>query len=46
MMQGEVKEEVRTSLSWHFLTAGLSGVVASAVTQPLDVVTWLHLVDR
>jgi solute carrier family 25 iron transporter 28/37 len=38
MMQGEVKEEVRTSLSWHFLTAGLSGVVASAVTQPLDVV--------
>jgi len=26
------------SIGWHFLTSGLSGIAASALTQPLDVV--------
>merc|ERR1719399_1520565 len=38
-LTGQVRqEEAGRVLPWYFLSAGLSGVIASAVTQPLDVV--------
>lgn len=33
-----IQAEGRSALGWHFVTAGLSGILASAVTQPLDVI--------
>eukprot|EP00913_Durusdinium_trenchii_P016712 g15709.t1 len=32
------RQDTRALLPWHFLSAGLSGAIASACTQPLDVV--------
>jgi solute carrier family 25 iron transporter 28/37 len=37
-MEGASRTEDRTGMVWHFVSAGVSGVVASALTQPLDVV--------
>jgi solute carrier family 25 iron transporter 28/37 len=36
--QGQTGQSKSSSLLWYFLTAGVSGAVASAATQPLDVV--------
>ena len=35
---GETREKNRPHIGMHFVTAGLSGIVASAMTQPLDVI--------
>mmetsp|Transcript_10567 Transcript_10567/g.19477 ORF Transcript_10567/g.19477 Transcript_10567/m.19477 type:complete len:648 (+) Transcript_10567:106-2049(+) len=37
-MEGPARRADRQSMVWHFTSAGISGIVASAVTQPLDVV--------
>jgi len=37
-MEGASRSADRSGLGWHFASAGLSGIVASAVTQPLDVI--------
>lgn len=37
-MEGASRSADRSSLGWHFVSAGVSGVIASAATQPLDVV--------
>lgn len=34
----KIRQDTRSLLPWYFLSAGLSGAVASAATQPLDVV--------
>lgn len=34
----KIRQDTRNLLPWYFLSAGLSGAVASAATQPLDVV--------
>eukprot|EP00930_Biecheleria_cincta_P031764 TRINITY_DN2202_c0_g1_i1.p1 TRINITY_DN2202_c0_g1~~TRINITY_DN2202_c0_g1_i1.p1 ORF type:complete len:661 (-),score=71.56 TRINITY_DN2202_c0_g1_i1:368-2350(-) len=37
-MEGASRSADRSGLGWHFVSAGVSGVIASAATQPLDVV--------
>merc|ERR1719478_1314644 len=37
-MEGPSRDPERCTMGWHFLSAGISGILASATTQPLDVV--------
>mmetsp|Transcript_1784 Transcript_1784/g.3047 ORF Transcript_1784/g.3047 Transcript_1784/m.3047 type:complete len:644 (+) Transcript_1784:10-1941(+) len=37
-MEGATRKLERNSTLWHFTSAGISGIIASAATQPLDVV--------
>lgn len=37
-MEGTSRSQQRSGVIWHFASAGISGIVASALTQPLDVV--------
>jgi len=37
-MEGASRSDSRAGMAWHFASAGVSGIIASAITQPLDVV--------
>jgi len=37
-MEGASRSDRRAGVAWHFASAGVSGILASAITQPLDVV--------
>merc|ERR1712232_811325 len=37
-MEGPSRRPERCGMAWHFASAGLSGVIASAATQPFDLI--------
>jgi len=37
-MEGSSREAGRSGPAWHFTSAGISGIIACATTQPLDVI--------